>query len=240
MVEVRAFTWNPHAGRADELPEVLPRVLEDAGSPELVALQEVWDWGGTIPGYRRVAAPAEQWPHRDARSTILLVKRARGIRVLGETFRQVDGPVWHGPNGVVHPPRLFPRVALSFGDWALEGIGIHRTWVNPNPSPHRAGNLKSWEAEHRELLEWAARRHKRAPGRALVMLGDHNGRRTDAGRHGTQYSLQSLAEHMGGTLELRGIDGAVARDVRVDQLDELDHTYGSDHHPVSMRLRPAI
>lgn len=221
-----ALTWNPHIGRADELPEVLPRVIEDAGQPHVISLQEVWDWGGTVPGYRRVEADRQRFPHHEARSTILLVRK-RGVRLRRAGARQVDGGVWIGPvHGRPHPPRVFPRATIDADGARWDVLGIHR--CPGGPDAQRERNRQAWADEHRLLVDWDEDFMANHPHRSMLMLGDHNNRATDDHR----LSVSGLASRIGGHLALERIDGAVVRDVMAARATTLPELYGSDHHPV--------
>lgn len=221
--ELRCLTWNPHIGRADELRHVLQLVVDDARYPHLLSLQEVWDWSGTIPGYRRVQASPVTYPHHEARSTVLLARR-RGVRVRGGGAVQVDGDPWIYHR--LHPPRVYPFVQLRRDGVRWDIMGVHR--CPGGPTAARARNRRAWAAEHRLLVGWADA-HRDGP---LVIIGDHNNRATDD----HQLSVSGLAGRIGGQLALERIDGAVVRGCSVEQLATLPDFYGSDHRPVVMTL----
>lgn len=224
--QLRTLTWNPHIGRADELSDVLGDVLRDARWPHVASLQEVWDWSGKVPGYRRVAASTTDFPHHEARGVQLLV-RTKGVRLRRATARQVDGGVWIGPvHGRPHPPRVYPLVTVGHGGTVWDIIGVHRCPGGPNAERER--NRQAWVDEHQLLIDWAERR----PHGPLVMLGDHNNRASDP----DPLSVSGLASRIGARLALERIDGAIARGVLGIGTETMPDAYGSDHHPVRVQL----
>lgn len=230
MSEVRTLTWNPHIGRADELTGVLGDLLSDTRWPHLVSLQEVWDWSGTVPGYRRVEADRVRFPHHEARGIILLVRK-RGVRVRRTGARQVDGGVWIGPvHGRPHPPRVFPRASIRADGASWDFIGVHRCPGGPNALRDR--NRQAWDDEHRLLVEWHEDFMASHPDRPLAFLGDHNDHEGDDHK----LSVSGLASRIGGMVALERIDGAVVRDVRSVTTTTIEDFYGSDHRPVLVNL----
>ncbi len=222
-VLLRCVTWNAHVGRADELRQAVAAVIADTHHPHLLSLQEVWDWSGTVPGYRRVQADPVTYPHHEARSTVLLVRK-RGVRVRGGGAVQVDGDPWVYHR--LHPPRVFPFAQLRRGGVRWDVMGVHR--CPGGPTAARARNRRAWQAEHRLLVGWADA-HRTGP---LVLLGDHNDRATDD----HQLSVSGLAGRIGGQLALERIDGAIVRGCRVERVRTLPDWYGSDHRPVTVTL----
>lgn len=225
MPELSALTWNPHIGRADELGHLLPRVLEDAGWPVVVSLQEVWDWSGKVPGYRRVWANPVAFPHHEARGVQLLVRK-RGARVRSSGASQVDGQVWIGPvHGRTHPPRTYPWAIVKHDGLLWPVVGVHRCPGGPTAARER--NRRAWRDEHRLLVDWADWR----PDGPLVFLGDHNNRATDS----APLSVSGLASRIGGSLALERIDGGVLRGC-AGRAETMPDSYGSDHRPVKLYL----
>lgn len=224
--QLRTLTWNPHIGRGDELSGVLERVLDDGGYPEAVSLQEVWDWTGRVRHYRRFQASPRLYPHRESRSTVLLVRD--DVRVRGHGAQQVAGGVWIGPvHGRPHPPRVYPRVTVRHDRLLWDLVGVHR--CPGGPDAQRDRNRQAWADEHKLLTRWSA---ARADDRPFVILGDHNNRATDEHR----LSVSGLARAIGGQLALERIDGAVARDVTSMTALTMPDLYGSDHRPVIVRI----
>jgi len=222
-VAAELLTWNEGPGHR---PRRLTDLLEDTDRPAVAALQEVHDWSHDVKGYDRLAAPSHTYPDREARSTVLLVRR-KGVRLLRYGFRDVGGRGWWWNGGVWHPPRVFPWARLEVdGLGPLAVIGVHR--VPGGPVPGIARNAPEWRREHRALVQW----HRHRPRVPTVALGDWNDRKsTEAPR-----SVSALADQVGGTLSLEGIDGAIVRGLRV-ATTELPSRYGSDgHHPVLVHL----
>lgn len=213
------LTWNGYIGRdPHERAGALAELVHDTGRPPVIVLEEVWDWPGTLPGYVRVAAPVRNFPHRESRSTIILVRR-RGVRLLHVGFRSAGGPDWHGPkHGYRHPPRVFPRATIRHDKRTWSIIGVHRT------RPPWSEDGAAYEAEEDTLVRWSNRLARRMPDTPLAMVGDHN-------QH-----MGMFADLIGGEARLRGPDGVVARDCRIHDVDQLPDAYGSDHRPVTMRL----
>lgn len=229
--QLTSLTWNAHVGRGDRLSGTLARVLEDAGAPEVASLQEVWDWTGTVADYRRVQATPRSFPHREARSTVLLVRD--DVRLRGEGAHQVDGGVWIGPvHGRPHPPRVYPRATLRHDRQLWDVVGVHR--CPGGPDAERERNRQAWADEHRLLVRWSA---ARAADRPFVMLGDWNNRASDD----HPLSVTGLSRDIGGRavnagVALERIDGAVARGVTSMTTSTMADAYGSDHHPVVVRI----
>lgn len=221
MSVLDGVTWNPHIGRADELRELVARLVVMADTPAIVTLEEVWDWHGTIPGYRRVAADPRRFPHREARSTIHLVRR-KGVRLWSHGARQVDGPEWIGPvHGKVHPPRVYPRATIRVDRQRWDVVGVHRT--PGGPDAHREANRRSWRAEHDALVEWS---DDRAQARPFLLVGDHQ---AAPDRH--PFGHEALARDIGGEAKLRGPDGVIGRSCQLRHVERLA-ALGSDHHAV--------
>lgn len=228
---MRALTFNPWIGQdatddprdPHDLLDHLKRLLEVTGEPEVVSLQEVWDWSEQVPGYRVVRAPRSRFPGREARSTQLLVRR--DLEMVGRGARQAQGGGWTGPkHGIPHDARVFPRASFRDArDPALvwDVIGVHRTRANWSPDG------RAFRGEHRTLVDWTRdRRHG-----PIVLLGDHQG------------PMEDLARDIGGTAHLRGPDGVVVRGaVVVGQRRVAGHFGGDGHRPVLTRLaaRPRI
>lgn len=224
---MRAVTFNAWVGQdkhhspgdRHSLYANVMRLLEETEEPEVVSLQEVWGWGERVPGYTRVQAPRDRFPHREARSTQLLVRK-RGTRLLGKGAREAGGTWWTGPkHGLHHPPRVFPRAAFldEEEDVAWDVIGLHRT--RPPWSP----GGRAYAAEHATLVDWA---HDRPKG-PVLLLGDHNGEEAAA----------DLAKAVGGLYRLRGVDGFVVRGAAVAGHHRVPGEFGGDgHRPVLGRF----
>lgn len=224
---MRALTFNAwigqdkdhRPGQTDSLYAHVMALLEATDHPEVLCLQEVWGWAERVQGYTRVQAPRDRFPHREARSTQLLVRR-KGTRIVRRGARDAGGTWWTGPkHGVHHPPRVFPLAAVLEEDTDVtwDAIGVHRT--RPPWSP----DGKAYKAEHRTLTEWA---HDRPRG-PVVFLGDHNG----------DEAAEALADSVGGHAHLRGVDGYVVRGAVVAGLHRVQGDYGGDgHRPVLARL----
>lgn len=228
-------TFNAWVGQRDRaLRNNLIDLVDDAGYPDILSLQEVWDWDGTIPGYDPIRAPHDEFPHPEARSTILLVRRRPGIEIQRTGFIDVadhGGTKWVGPkHGEIHPPRVFPWVRALVDDQPWGVLGIHRTPGGPRPGIR--ANAPSWAAEDEAIVCWFAA-HPRIP---CAAVGDQNARRTTVG----PTSPRGLAKRVEGRLILKGIDGAIATGARplyVEELRRRDH-YGSDgHDPVLITLK---
>lgn len=232
--EAAAFpfaTFNAWIGQRDEqLERNLGRLTRRLDDP-ILALQEVWDWGGTIPGYQPVRASREKFPHRESRSTILLVPDR--FEIVHEGARQVDGPDWIGPkHGILHPPRVFPRATVKDPDTGqlVDVIAVHRTPGGPNAGIVR--NRASWAAEDACLVEWVGDIRDAHPRRPIVILGDHNDR--VAGRE--RLGIADLARRLDARPVMRGIDGGllIGCDPKRGATTELDGLYGGDgHRPVA-------
>lgn len=221
---MRALTFNPWIGQDEtddrdgrDLLDNVVRLLRTADHPEVAALEEVWDWSERVPDYRRVQAPRTRFPHREARSTQLLVRR--DLDIVGVGARQAEGGPWTGPkHGIQHPARVFPRV--TFRDdrdpavrWDV--VGVHRT--RPPWSPEG----RAYRGEHRTLVDWT---HDRKSG-PVVLLGDHNG------------PMGDLARDIRGEARLIGPDGVVVRGAVVVSQHRVPGEFGGDgHRPVVTRL----
>lgn len=231
LAPFRAVTWNAWIGQdatddrdRDDLHDNVEAVLEAAGLPAVLALQEVWDWRERPPlGYRRYQAPRDRFPHQEDRSTQLLV--APGVRVLGHGARRAYGPGWTGPkHGLTKPPRVFPRVTLGWpGVGPLDVVGVHRT----RPAWSRDG--VAYHGEAACLVDW----HRDRPDdRPQVWLGDWN--EGDDSR-----DLLSLSRHLEAGIWLRGIDGALVHGLTVAGRRRIPGNFGGDgHRPVHLRLVP--
>ncbi len=221
---MRVVTFNAWVGQEPEdLRSNLLQLCGDLFAPEVIALQEATRFDGTIPGYDRVAA-SDRGRHRDASSSVLLVRR-KGVRIMRATAVRVNGPSWVGPHGTVHPPRVYPAVSLLVHN--DRKIGSAERWrvIDVHRTPLRHQNREAWAAEEDALARWAG-----TPGdspRPVVMLGDWNGRYSD---------LRPLAKRTGTSVHLRGIDGALLRNCHGDAR-RLPERYGSDaHFPVALDL----
>lgn len=223
---MRALTFNAWIGQdatddprdRHDLLDHLNHLVDVADHPEVVSLQEVWDWTGErVDGYRCVQAPRDRFPGREARSTILLVRR--DLQVTARGARQAQGGGWTGPkHGKPHPARVFPRASFRDDqdeDLVWDIIGVHRT--RP-PWSHQG---RAFRGEHRTLVDWT---RDRRPG-PVVLLGDHNG------------PMEDLARDIGGEAHLVGPDGVVARGcVVVGQHRVAGHFGGDGHRPILTRL----
>lgn len=223
MSVLDGVTWNAHVGRADELRDVVTRLANAAGHPTIITLHEVWQWGGTIPGYRRVQANPRRFPHRESRNTIHLVRRQLGTVRLTSSARQPGDAVWVGPHGREHAPRTFLRQTVLHDGRRWDVVGVHRAWVGNGAAHDR--NARAWVQEHDGLVRWADDRNPRVP---FIMPGDWN----PGGMKGTRFSVDQLARAIGGDVKLRGPDGVIARGCQLRNVERLDRTFGSDHHPV--------
>jgi hypothetical protein len=204
-------------GRGDLLDNVI-RLIEAAGDPHVLSLQEVWDWSERVPGYRRVQAPRDRFPHREARSTQLLVRR--DLPLIGHGAREAHGPWWTGPkHGIPHPPRVFPRASVGYEDVVVDVFGLHFT----RPAWSEGG--AAWKGEQEVLVDWA---HDRPPNRPQVFLGDLQGN-----------NLGHLAHRLDAQVWARGIDGALVHGMTVAGIRRIPGRFGGDgHRPVLLRLVP--
>lgn len=225
----RAVSWNAWIGQdatddrdPDDLADNVEAMLEAAGRPPVACLQEVSDWREPIRfGYVRVQAPRDRFPHPEARSTQLLVRR--DVEVLGHGARQAYGPWWEGPkHGTPHPPRVMPRVTVRWpGVGALDAVGVHRT------RPAWSTDGLAYRGEAACLVDW---NRDRPPGRPQVWLGDWN---EPSGASG----LVMLADRLQAGVWLRGIDGFLVHGLAVAGVRRLPGKFGGDgHRPVHIRL----
>lgn len=209
----------------DELRDNLAR-LADHTQAHAVAVQEATRLRRPIPGYSRIAV---EWPrHPDDLGCQLLIRD--DVRLFRRRILAVDGPWWTGPkHGLRHPPKVFVGAALGVDRHRWDVLSVHRVWTGDGRR-----NTEAWEHEHDKLTEWLEARARRDEGhRPVVALGDWNGRTTDRWPN----SIGQLARAVGGELAMRGIDGALAINVRRVRARELDRLYGSDaHQPVAVTV----
>lgn len=225
---LRAVTWNAWIGQdatddpgpGDLLDNVLA-LIKAAEDPHVLALQEVKDWSEPVPGYRRIQAPRDRFPHQEDRSTVLLVRR--DVRLLGHGARRALGPWWTGPkHGTPMPPRVFVRATLWHpGAGAVDVVGLHRT----RPNWSRDG--MAYEGEAAALVDWA---RDRATRDNQVWLGDWNEPADASG-------LVRLAAHLDANVHLRGIDGGLVHGLVTAGVRRIPGRFGGDgHRAVHLRL----
>lgn len=223
--ELRVATFNVWVGQSPaRLEENLTRLAKDTDRPHVIALQEAKRYNGTIRGYVRHAVAEPGNPEAD--NCVLLIRK--DVTIHRDRDIDVDGPVWVGPkHGLVHPSKDFPALTIGVDGQRWDVVDVHRAWTGG-----LRRNLGAWRAEHEALIGFADRRHHKTPDRPLVMAGDWNNRASDPRPLG----VAALAEHVGGRLLMRGIDGALVRGC-TGRAKELGDKYGSDgHHPVVITL----
>jgi hypothetical protein len=224
--DLTVVTFNANQ-RLDTLRGNLTRLAEDTGQPHVMALQEVENFGGTVPGYQRVVA--EPTPdNREADSCVLLVRR--DLRVVRERHLLVKGGAWRWHRE--HPPRVYAAATIEASGRRWEVMGVHR--IPGGPLAGIKENRQPWAAEHSAIEARVFKRADRA-GHPQVLAGDWNDRADNA----HPLSVASLAERLGGQLVLPkgGIDGAIVIGCRVVHAEKLDDKYGSDaHRPVVITL----
>lgn len=185
------------------------------GAPVLV-LTEAW-WVGRLPGYRRHGAPAGAGRHaRDTAAYTLW-----GIRVDHAEVRTLTRDV----GGYAHA-RTVTQVRLRFRGHRWAVLAVH-------PNPGRKG--KAQTQNRRLMAELAAMMlaAERA-GYTPVAAGDWNRRVGEA--HDGDHPAR-LAQLLGGTWRLAGIDGVVTT-ARVAWLRNKGRPPGSNHPLLRIRVRP--
>lgn len=220
---MRAVSFNVWVGQEPEkLRRNLVELVDDltferTGPPHILSLQEAKRYSGTIPGYERVAVDDG---HPDDAGCVLLVRK-RGVEITHRHVVRAEGPRWRGPkHGLMHEPKVFPGVTIVHDGQAWVVLGIHRI-------PNRAMNPEASYAETKAVVDWAT---TRKPGRPMAMVGDFNGSANDA-------DIIRLANATGTNVTLRGIDGALHRNVRVQSAVRISQQYGSDgHRPVVLNF----
>lgn len=220
---MRIVTFNAWVGQDPrDLAQHLEELAHDTDRPEVIAVQEAKRYGGSIPGYERVAASMK---HLEDRSCLLLVRR-RGVKIHRERELRIVGPWWTGPHGDRHPPRVYPGVGIETPEGRAVVLNVHRTPIRNSGKPGVAG---SWAAEHVQLRAWLNDRTTHP----AAAVGDWNGRESDT----EPMSVSDLAQQTRTDLRLRGIDGALTKGFE-GRTRKLDQKYGSDgHHPVVVDLR---
>lgn len=226
MAQLRLVTFNGWSGNRDWRGN-LTDLADDTSMPHVIATQETYRFDGNVPGYERHDITE---PGNPRAGNCVLFVRHRGVTICRERDIDVEGPGWVGPkHGIQQPPRDFTGLSILTEEdgqrWDV--LNVHRTWTH-----NLRTNMGAWAAEHRELVDFADRRHRAAPGRPLVMLGDWNGRKSDP----RPLSVSGLAKAIGADVRLRRIDGALTRDCE-GRAKRLPGRYGSDgHHPVLVTL----
>lgn len=226
--QLRVVTFNAYSAGNKAIRDNLCDLIEDAGRPEVVALQEAWRLDGSVPGYRRVG---DQGSSREVGSSIALVRL--DVEVTRERVYRV-GPGWSW-QGNKRAPREFVDFTVAHDGMRWDFLATHRTPGGPYAGIK--GNRASWAAEDRAIDAWFDRREDRED-RPKACLADHNGRAGDLRARG----IGDLARRVGAKAALRGIDGALVTDARA-RTRKMKGRYGSDaHHPVIVDLtavRPA-
>lgn len=226
---LRTVSFNAWSAGNRNLRHRLCDLVEDAGGPDVIACQEMKNYRGSIPGYRRVALDEG---HRENANCVLFVSRR--LTLVREGYVRVGGPEWVGPkHNLRHPPRVFPWAVVESQDGQrFDVMSAHRVWTGP----FRRRNMGAWRAEDAALVGWVGRRQAKHPGRLMVVNADWNGRTFDLRRYG----LPDLAERLrrlpgvrGVALAVKGIDGALVVNGAHVGVRKLPGRYGSDgHRPV--------
>lgn len=211
-------TFNGWVGQTPaQLAGNLARLADDTGRPHVIAVQEATRFDGTIPGYVRHAK--DTGPVDDS-SSVLLVRD--DVRVVGRVDVDVKGPGWTGPKGRRKTPRHHPGVVLEVDGHTWTVLDAHRVWTG-----NLRRNLPAYAAEDRALVAWFD-----AHPDPVVAAGDWNSRAGDPRR----LSVGDLAERVGASLLVRGVDGALVRGCQ-GSARRLKDKYGSDaHRPVVIEL----
>lgn len=213
--------------RGDQLRANLPRMIVDAGTPKVVALQEAYGLHASVPGYRLVGARGEAAGGRpDALGCQLLVRD--GVPIARRWILRVEGPWWVGPHqGHKHPPRVYVGVTVESGGRRWDVLDVHRV-----PGGF-ARNREAYVAEDRALLGWVLDRREEHPHRPIVLPGDWQHPPTEHDR----LRPWDVARRIGGHMAFAGIDGVISTGAKPTRTRELPGLYGSDsHQPVRVDL----
>lgn len=228
VIEVTHNIWSGQNPK--DVHDNLQRLVEDCAriagdEPHAVKVQEGKRYERCIPGYERIT---DDTGHPENSNCILFVRR-RGVTIHRDFEIAGDEPWVVVRYNTDKQPRIYPGATYSVGDGPkLDSVVVHRV-------PARGHNDDAWADEHRELVDFADRRHNRRPDRPLIFGGDWNGRRGDP----RPLSIDALAKEIGGDVRLKGIDGFVTRNM-TGRVHELSGKYGSDgHKPVLFIGRPA-
>ena len=224
--DLTIVTFNANQG-LDTLRDNLIRLAEDTGQPHVIALQEVKNFSGTIPGYHRVVAQPTA-DNREADNCALLLRR--DVAVGRERHLLVKGGAWrwHRP----HPPRVYAAATIEADGRRWDVMSVHR--IPGGPLAGIKENRPAWAAEHSAIEARVLKRAELA-GHPQVLAGDWN----DRADNDHPLSVGSLADRIEGQLVLpkRGIDGVIAVGCRVVDVEKLAEKYGSDaHRPVVITL----
>lgn len=224
--DLTIVTFNANQGTGT-LRDNLTRLAEDTGQPHVIALQEVKNFGGTIPGYQRVVAKPTP-DNREADNCVLLVRS--DVKVVRERHLLIEGGAWTWTRA--HPPRVYAAATIEEDGRRWEVMSVHR--IPGGPLAGIKENRPAWAAEHSAIEARVSKRAGRA-GHPQVLAGDWN----DRADNDHPLSVASLADRMDGQLVLPkgGIDGAIAIGCRVVDAQKLEDKYGSDaHRPVVITL----
>ena len=210
---LRVVVWNMKVGRSRAAYVAALLALVARSWPHVIVLQEAKRFRGSIPGYRRHAAPPSL--REDADNNIILVRNnlpQRGWAV------PVDGPGW------VHekpkPPRTFYAVKVGW----VTLVSVHRC------TKGKSVNKAAWQAEHDTLRTLAAQ----VPG-AFVPVGDWNRVAGDTGWLNPGILADQIGAHVVAAdeadIDYGLVRGALAR------IKRFRNKGGSDHHPHLLTLR---
>ena len=215
VVTHNVWVGQPPAKLKANLRRLIKATAVDDEPPVAIALQEAHRLNDDLPGYRRFWIPGSD----DDRNNQLLIRR-EGVKVHREHLVHAPHP-WIGPKHQQrHDPRRSPGATIEVDD---------RHWIilATHLIPNDGRNPMAADGEWDSLTVWA---NGRMEDRPLVMLADWNSRKDSP-------DLRRFAHRTNTEIHLKGIDGALTRNCRVDRIKELDGKYGSDgHNPVVLDL----